>query len=151
MRDETQVTVAFASVWEKLNLRAQPKVVALGVPPEFESSLAELGDGRVTRDVGSVDRVEFALVFAASKANLNRFASQIIAKATDDPIVWFAYPKATSRRYACDFNRDLGWDILRDAGWDTVRQVAIDEDWTALRFRRSVHIKTSIRRERKSR
>jgi len=38
------------------------------------------------------------------------------------------------------FNRDTGWDVMRSAGFDTVRQVAIDEDWSALRFRRQEHI-----------
>jgi hypothetical protein len=30
---------------------------------------------------------------------------------------------------------------LKKAGFDTVRSVAIDEDWTALRFRRKEYIK----------
>ena len=32
---------------------------------------------------------------------------------------------------------------MRSAGFDTVRQVAIDEDWSALRFRRLEYIKPS--------
>jgi hypothetical protein len=42
----------------------------------------------------------------------------------------------------CDFNRDTGWAALQEAGFDTVRAIAIDEDWTALRFRRKEFIKT---------
>ena len=57
-------------------------------------------------------------------------------KTKGDAIVWFAYPKGTSRKYQCDFNRDNGWDALKALGFDTVRQVAIDADWSALRFRR---------------
>jgi len=55
--------------------------------------------------------------------------------------LWFAYPQGTSKRYTCEFNRDTGWSALRSAGFDTVRQVAIDEDWSALRFRRVEYIK----------
>lgn len=51
-------------------------------------------------------------------------------------LLWFAYPKSTSKRYTCEFNRDQGWEALRASGFDSVRQVAIDEDWSALRFRR---------------
>jgi hypothetical protein len=36
----------------------------------------------------------------------------------------------------CEFNRDKGWGVLARSGFDCVRQVAIDEDWSALRFRR---------------
>jgi hypothetical protein len=32
--------------------------------------------------------------------------------------------------------------VLKKLGFDTVRQVAIDEDWTALRFRRTEFIKS---------
>jgi hypothetical protein len=62
-----------------------------------------------------------------------------------DAIVWFAYPKGTSKRYTCDFNRDTGWDVLGRLGFEPVRQVALDEDWSALRFRRAEFIQ-SLRR-----
>jgi hypothetical protein len=58
-------------------------------------------------------------------------------------VLWIAYPKGTSKRYACQFNRDSGWDVIRDAGFESVRQVAIDEDWSALRFRRLAYVKRS--------
>lgn len=58
-----------------------------------------------------------------------------------DAILWFAYPKGTSKKYKCEFNRDNGWDVIRAAGFDTVRAVAIDEDWSALRFRRKEFIR----------
>jgi hypothetical protein len=51
--------------------------------------------------------------------------------------------KGTSKKYSCDFNRDDGWEVLRQAGFDSVRQVAIDDDWSALRFRRFEFIKQS--------
>jgi hypothetical protein len=36
-----------------------------------------------------------------------------------------------------------GWEVLRQAEFDSVRQVAIDDDWSALRFRRVEFIKQS--------
>jgi uncharacterized protein YdhG (YjbR/CyaY superfamily) len=47
-----------------------------------------------------------------------------------------AYPKGTSKRYKCEFNRDDGWTVFGEAGYEPVRMVAIDEDWSALRFRK---------------
>jgi hypothetical protein len=64
--------------------------------------------------------------------------------------VWFAYPKGTSKKYTCDFNRDTGWDTLKALGFDTVRAVAIDDNWTALRFRRVEYIKSAGIRSSKS-
>ena len=58
---------------------------------------------------------------------------------------WFAYPKGTSKKFKCEFNRDNGWKELGVLGFEPVRAVAIDEDWTALRFRRAENIKKMTR------
>jgi hypothetical protein len=69
-------------------------------------------------------------------------ASDRIARlAEGDAVIWFAYPKGTSKRYTCDFNRDNGWNRMNAAGFVTVRAVAIDEDWSGLRFRRKEFVK----------
>jgi hypothetical protein len=39
--------------------------------------------------------------------------------------------------------------VLGDAGFEPVRQVAIDEDWSALRFRRVEYIKSMTRDPRR--
>jgi len=57
----------------------------------------------------------------------------------------FAYPKKSSKKYTCEFNRDNGCQTLEDLGFEPVRMVAIDEDWSALRFRKVKHIKTLTR------
>jgi len=76
------------------------------------------------------------------QSEVDALAPKIAARAEGDATVWFAYPKGTSKKYTCDFNRDTGWAKLKKAGFDTVRAIAIDEDWTALRFRRVEFIKT---------
>ena len=85
----------------------------------------------------------FALSFVTQIAELHRLSRKLSAKAAGDAILWFANPKGTSKKYSCDFNRDDGWEVLRQAGFDSVRQVAIDDDWSALRFRRVEFIKQS--------
>jgi len=59
--------------------------------------------------------------------------------------LWFAYPKGSSKRYKCEFNRDNGWAVLGSLGFEGVRMVAIDEDWSALRFRRVEYVKNMTR------
>ena len=56
-------------------------------------------------------------------------------------MVWFAYPKGSSKKYKCEFNRDTGWSAVGKQGFEPVRMVASDEDWSALRFRRVEFIK----------
>lgn len=54
-------------------------------------------------------------------------------------------PKASFKTYTCQFNRDTGWDGMGAAGSEPVRQVAIDADWSALRFRRAQYIENWTR------
>jgi hypothetical protein len=125
-----------AGVFAKLNLREQREVLVLDAPPSFEKELERLQGVRVRRDLAAVRQVSFALVFVTQQAQLDRWSKVLAAKAAGDAVLWFAYPKATSQKLACEFNRDRGWDAIRTAGFDSVRQVAIDADWSALRFRR---------------
>jgi len=52
------------------------------------------------------------------------------------------YPKGTSRRYKTNINRDRGWETVTGTGFRPVSQVAIDEDWSALRFRNVKFVKS---------
>ncbi|MGD9933860.1 MAG: hypothetical protein AB7T37_09075 [Dehalococcoidia bacterium] len=56
--------------------------------------------------------------------------------------LWVAYPRESSKRYQSDFSRDGSWETLGRQGLEPVRQAAIDDDWSALRFRRMTNIKT---------
>lgn len=134
--------VNMPTVFEKLNLKNQQDIVVLNPPASFEPELASLEHISVCRALKLVDSFEFALAFAVTQDEVNCLAESLIPKAIGDAILWFAYPKGTSKKYQCDFNRDSGWEKLRAAGFDTVRQVAIDEDWSALRFRRREFIKS---------
>jgi hypothetical protein len=134
-----------ASVFKKLNLKAQREIAVFNVPASFEPELARLDGVEILRDPKKFAAVEFALAFAMQQAELDRLSRLFAANFAADALLWFAYPKGTSKRYACEFNRDTGWQTIRDAGFDSVRQVAIDEDWSALRFRRVEYIRTAVR------
>ncbi|MBS0226275.1 MAG: hypothetical protein JSS25_08055 [Proteobacteria bacterium] len=130
-------------LFKKLNLGTLQRIHVLNAPESFEPELAALAGVEVKRDARG--KIAWALAFAVTQDELDK-ASRALAKAADgDAQVWIAYPKGSSKRYRCEFNRDSGWTVLRAAGFDTVRMVAIDEDWSALRFRRSGYIKTSAK------
>jgi hypothetical protein len=129
------------TIFRKLNLKDQEEILVLDSPDTFERELEGLRGVHVVRDPGRVKGVAFALAFVTRRDELQRLSTALAAKAVGDAVLWFAYPKGTSKKYTCDFNRDDGWDALREAGFDSVRQVAIDEDWSALRFRRTEFIK----------
>jgi len=130
-----------ATVFEKLNLGDRQEIVVLHAPASFQPELARLPVITIHHHLESVADCGFWLTFVTRQAEVDKLVPQIVRRAKGDSIVWFAYPKGTSKKLKCDFNRDTGWDAMKAAGFDTVRAVAIDEDWTALRFRRNEYIK----------
>jgi hypothetical protein len=128
-------------LFKKMNLGAHSEIVVLNAPDSFEAELKQLEGIKILRDLKKPAAIQFGLAFAMTQTQLDR-ASRILAAASEgDAVLWFAYPKGSSKRYTCEFNRDAGWSVIRDAGFDSVRMVAIDEDWSALRFRRVEYVK----------
>ena len=132
------------TVFEKLNLKEQRKILVVNAPASFESELLALKEVSVLRDPKKAKSFQFALAFVTKQAEVEALSGLLAGKAEGDALVWFAYPKGTSKRFECEFNRDNGWNSMRSVGFDTVRQVAIDEDWSALRFRRVEFIKPAV-------
>jgi hypothetical protein len=130
-----------AGIFEKLNLKDQQEILVLHAPESFHPELARLSALTIHHHIESVPRIDFFLGFITRRSEVDALAGPVATRAVGDAVVWFAYPKGTSKKYTCDFNRDNGWDTLKAQGFDTVRAVAIDEDWTALRFRRVEFIK----------
>jgi hypothetical protein len=96
------------SLAKKLSLKAGTKLRVMGKPKEVD-----LGDVEVT----SLANVKDVLVFVTKISDLDRVAGPMLEAARADRIAWAAYPKAGQ------------------LGAQPVRQVAIDEVWSALRFR----------------
>lgn len=125
-------------LFNKLNLGEHREIQVLNAPGSFDPELKALRGITVQRSVHKP--LAFGMAFAITQSELDRFAGQMTQAAEGDAVLWFAYPKGSSKRYRCEFNRDSGWGVLGKAGFEPVRQVSIDEDWSALRFRRAAYI-----------
>lgn len=85
-------------------------------------------------DVQSVDgpaEAAVAVVFADDAASVRTVLEQHRDTVTAPPVVWIAYPKGGRS----DINRDTLWPIVAEFGLRPNGQVAVDEVWSALRFR----------------
>jgi hypothetical protein len=91
--------------------------------------------------------VPFVLSFVQSKSEISQQAQVLNSwvGAAKDCAVWFAYPKKSSKKYKSDVNRDDGFQPLGAAGFEPVSIISIDDDWSALRFRRVAFIETMTR------
>ena len=133
------------STFDKLNLKEQKQILVLNSPESFEPELKSLRGIAIQRDLKNAGEVEFALAFVTKQQQVDTLGKAIAKKAQGDAVVWFAYPKGSSKKYKSEINRDAGWQVLGDAGFEPVRMVAIDEDWSAVRFRRADFIKSLTR------
>jgi hypothetical protein len=127
-------------LFKKLNLGTQTVIHVLNAPASFEPELAALGGVTVKRSVSG--RSNFAMAFVVTQAERDAASAKLAKACEGDAVLWMVYPKGSSKRYKCEFNRDSGWAALGAAGFEPVRMVAIDEDWSGLRFRRVEYIKT---------
>jgi len=133
------------SVFRKLQLKDQKQVVVVNAPQTFEAEIAALQGVTVQRDVKTVKETAFALAFVTQKQELDSLAKALGKKTVGDVVLWFAYPKKTSKKYTSDIDRDSGWQVLGNLGFEPVTMVAIDEDWSAKRYRRAEYIKVMTR------
>lgn len=126
-----------ADIFKKLNLKDQTEIVVLHAPESFEAELGSLQNIVVHRKLKPQHALQFGLAFVTQEKVLDEVSAAMTKQANGDVLIWIAYPKKSSKKYQCKFNRDSEWRVLSEAGYETVRMVAIDEDWSALRFRKS--------------
>lgn len=130
-------------LFRKLQLGRHALIHVLGAPASFEPQLALLEGVTVRRAVRGW--AAFALAFVTTQAELEAASTALASACAGDAVLWMVFPKSSSKRHRCGFDRDGGWTVLGAAGFEPVRMVAIDEDWSALRFRRVEHIRSMVR------
>ena len=72
-----------------------------------------------------------AIVVADSAAQLRELADRRRTDLGRPSVVWILYRKGNR----ADVNRDSLWHLMADYGVRPITQVAIDDEWSALRFR----------------
>lgn len=115
------------SIPEKLRITAKTalwiadpgRLALLGPLPEGARLVAGLGDATL------------AVAFADDAASLRAILAAHGKTLATVPVVWIAYPKGNR----ADINRDTLWPMLAEVGLRPNGQVAIDDTWSALRFR----------------
>jgi hypothetical protein len=115
---------------ERLQLDADTTLLTVGLP----RGVAPLLEG-VTTSTKVPASVDAALLFAKDAAELEAVLAKVEARLTADPLLWFCYPKGTSG-VTTDLNRERLWELLAPHDLRPVAQIAVDEVWSALRFRR---------------
>jgi hypothetical protein len=116
-------------VTDRLQVKNGRRLAVLGAPIGLDNLIGAL-DFRA-----DPAEAEVVLLFTANRVRLNADLPIILKTARASAILWIAYPKLTSK-LAGDLSRDIIHDLVPGQGLSTVSQIAIDTDWSALRFKR---------------
>lgn len=130
------------TILKKLKYGDQERIALLNAPEDFRERISDLlPEVTIDTEINARYLYDFMIAFTPASAEVEKLGPACIHNLSDDGKLWLVYPKGTSRRYKTDINRDRGWDTVTGAGFRTVSQVAIDEDWSALRFRNLKYVK----------
>jgi len=116
-------------VSERLQVKGERRLAVIGASAALEKTV---GAGNARADVA---RAEIVLLFTPDRARLEAELPVLLKTMLQGAILWLAYPKLSSR-LAADLSRDVIHALAPRYGLDTVSQIAIDEDWSALRLKR---------------
>jgi hypothetical protein len=117
-------------ILEKLRYTPGQRALILNVPDAYAPILE--GIEYEDRLDGQFD---FIHVFVTRRADVQRDAPAWRDALTPNGILWISYPKG--KAIATDLNRDSLYRMVLEHGLQGVSQVAIDDVWSALRFKRS--------------
>lgn len=131
------------SILKKLGLKGQSPILILNAPEEYKEVIQDI-ECEIHRQVSG--KYKFIQVFAKDLAEAHKLVADSINALDGDGHFWFCYPKGTSKKYKSDINRTKAWEIFSPYKFEPASQVAIDADWTAMRFRHVDDIKIMRRK-----
>lgn len=133
---------ALSSLAKKLRLEPQHRVAILNAPAGYLESLAPAPADLHTelQALGEFDAVQ---LFVNGVEELKTLGPAAIRAVRREGLLWITCPKGGKTRGVTDLpatpwwvKRDVLGEITAETGYRPVAFVKIDDDWTALRFKR---------------
>jgi hypothetical protein len=127
---------------KKLRFTPEHHVVVLNAPDGY---LEKLQPGPVDMKTALEPDASYdaVVLFVKDVEELRRLGPAAIQAARQDGLLWITYPKGGATKGATDLpatpwwiQRDVLGEVTSVSGYKPVSFVAIDETWTALRFKR---------------
>jgi hypothetical protein len=124
--------MAMAPVFTKLRYKPGMRVCVLGAPSGFSAELARLPKS-IDRATALKGRFDLVHAFFTRKAQVLRDAPKLKKALEPGGSLWVSYPKGDA--LGTDLKRDILHEALSEVGLDGVSQVAVDDVWSAMRFK----------------
>lgn len=132
----------FSPLAKKLRLAAEHRVAVLNAPDGY---LAQLNPGPadISTELRHDEAYDAVLLFVKDVDELRRLGPPAIRATKPNGLLWITYPKGGKRGGVTALpatpswvQRDVLGEITSETGYKPVAFVAVDETWTALRFKR---------------
>jgi hypothetical protein len=127
---------------KKLRFALEHQVAVLNAPDGYLAQL-QPGPADVKTALQPNATYDAVLLFVKDMDELRRLGPDAIHAAKPNGLLWITYPKGGKTRGATDLpatpwwvQRDVLGEITLETGYKAVSFVAIDDHWTALRFKR---------------
>ena len=132
----------FSPLAKKLRLAEGNSVLLLDAPDGY-ADLLRPGPSDLQGEVQPGKAYDAVLLFVQNMDDLRRRGSAAIQAAKPGGLLWIAYPKGGKTVGATDLpatpwwvQRDVLGELTGERGYKPVAFVAVDETWTALRFKK---------------
>ena len=138
-----EVLTPSQSVLEKLQLKDEKNLLIQGLPSTIEKQFVKISFAKNVTPLLKSRKIDFALVFAISHKQLNEIFRDVVPALHENAKFWVAYPKVSSK-IVSDLSRDCNWECLAKFGFEGVRLIALDNIWSAMRFKKREQAKVSM-------
>lgn len=122
-------------ILNKLQFKNEKSVYIWNAPDEFAVLLTEWNEHLTVMTAQPDAPVPFLIIFVRDLVQLEQSKPALENSMDPAGLIWVAYPKKSSKNYQSDLSRDVFWNAYRELGLEPVRQIALNDDWSALRFR----------------
>ncbi|HEV3344064.1 MAG TPA: hypothetical protein VG125_27060 [Pirellulales bacterium] len=120
------------SVAQKLFIKENYVVLLVNAPEGYRGALGELPKGAkvVSKSSTPVDLIQ---LFSVKKAEMTELFRKVKPLLKEGGLLWATYPKAG--QMGTDLKREAVWECGEPVGMHAVSQIAVDDVWSALRFK----------------
>jgi len=135
--------LGFSSTAKKLRLAAGHRVAILNAPAGYLAQLSP-GPADIGTELHPSQTYDVVQLFVNSVEELRRLGPPAMGAVKPNGLLWITYPKGGPTRGVTDLpatpwwtQRDVLGEITSVSGYKPVAFVAIDDNYTALRFKRA--------------
>ncbi|HUY74826.1 MAG TPA: hypothetical protein VMW11_09970 [Candidatus Dormibacteraeota bacterium] len=133
----------FSPVAKKLRLSPEHRVVVLNAPEGYVAQLHP-GPSDVRTLLEQQEVCDVVQLFVRDAEELRRFGREAVKALKPNGLLWITYPSGGQGGGATDLpatawwmRRDVLGELTSETGYKPVAFVAIDDQWTAVRFKRT--------------